>query len=132
VQDENVPGLNLVIVVTCDWKTADQQADKNWYDIISLMNVDRWFIDPLSAHQIISWILIIHGAVLLRKIGKPDNRRDDASLLGLEKTTKLVVEGAYRTIRHPFYSPLLFLGWERLYRVHAENEDVHPVCALGK
>jgi len=32
-------------------------------------------------------------------------------LLAFEKTTTLVTEGAYRYIRHPLYSSLLFLTW---------------------
>jgi protein-S-isoprenylcysteine O-methyltransferase Ste14 len=48
---------------------------------------------------------------LLRMIGKPDDRRSDMSLLGVEKTTTLVIVGAYRYIRHPLYSSLLFLAW---------------------
>jgi protein-S-isoprenylcysteine O-methyltransferase Ste14 len=83
-----------------------------------LLNIDSWFTNPFSVTQIISWILlvislflIIHGIILLRKIGKPNETRGDSTLLGLEKTTRLVVEGAYRYIRHPFYSSLLFLAW---------------------
>jgi len=34
----------------------------------------------------------------------------------MEKTTKLVVEGAYRYIRHPMYSSLLFLGWGAFFK----------------
>jgi protein-S-isoprenylcysteine O-methyltransferase Ste14 len=44
-------------------------------------------------------------------VGKPDSKRDDPSLLGMEKTTELVKVGAYRYIRHPLYSSLLFLSW---------------------
>jgi len=47
----------------------------------------------------------------LRRVGKPDSERDDPSLIGIEKTTELVTVGAYRYIRHPLYSSLLFLAW---------------------
>ncbi len=92
----------------------------SWESIAALilLNIDSWFTHPFSVTQIISWILliislflIIHGIILLRKIGKPNETRGDSTLLGLEKTTRLVVEGAYRYIRHPFYSSLLFLCW---------------------
>ena len=84
-----------------------------------LVNVNDWFRDPLSAHQIISWLmlilsafLVVHGIHLLRKIGKPDNQRnEDGPTIGFEKTTALIIVGAYKYIRHPLYSSLLFLAW---------------------
>ncbi len=83
-----------------------------------LLNSDYWFRDPFSLQQVISWLLLIfstvlaiHGAYLLRRIGKPDARRDDVPLIGIEKTTTLVTAGAYHYIRHPLYSSLLMLGW---------------------
>ncbi len=91
-----------------------------WEAILALilLNVDAWFRDPFSWHQIVSWtllmlslILVLHGAHLLRVAGKPDKRRDDASLVGIERTTALVTTGAFRYIRHPLYSSLVFLAW---------------------
>ncbi|MFC1726412.1 methyltransferase family protein [candidate division KSB1 bacterium] len=38
------------------------------------------------------------------------------SLLGIEKTTVLVTTGAYRYIRHPLYSSLLFLTWGAFFK----------------
>ena len=90
---------------------------------LTLLNLDVWFRDPFSWHQIISWpllviaaFLVIHGVQLLQEIGKPNAqrnnaRRDDGAKLELEKTTALVTVGAYRYIRHPLYSSLLFLAW---------------------
>lgn len=85
---------------------------------LALLNLDAWFVDPFSVHQIIAWFLliaslylVIEGMRLLRVIGRLDSEREDPSLLGLEKTTTLVTVGAYRYIRHPLYSSLLFLGW---------------------
>ena len=91
-----------------------------WVVILALvlLKVDVWFRDPFSWHQIISWCLLLaslflvaHGVHLLRQVGKPDERRDDATLVGFERTTRLVSTGAYRHIRHPLYSSLLFLAW---------------------
>jgi protein-S-isoprenylcysteine O-methyltransferase Ste14 len=91
-----------------------------WEAILALvlLNVDVWFHDPWSWNQVVSWcllmlslFLVIHGAYLLRRIGKPDRQREDASLVGIERTTTLVTEGAYRYIRHPLYSSLLCLAW---------------------
>jgi len=96
-----------------------------WISIVALilLNIDWWFDNPFSIYQMISWVLLIisaflitRGVILLQRIGKPDNKRNDASLLGMEKTTKLVVEGAYRYIRHPMYSSLLFLGWGAFFK----------------
>ena len=85
---------------------------------LALLNVDAWFRDPFSWHQIISWCLLLvslflvfHGVYLLRRIGKPNKQRDDTTLVGFERTSTLVTVGAYRHIRHPLYSSLLFLAW---------------------
>lgn len=92
-----------------------------WEFILALflLNVNYWFRDPFSAHQIISWLmlilsafLVIHGIQLLRKIGNPDSQRnEDGPTIGFEKTTALVITGAFKYIRHPLYSSLLFLAW---------------------
>ena len=91
-----------------------------WEAILALvlMNLDHWFAAPFSLHQMLSWplliislFLIIGGVRLFRKVGKLDEGRDSPSLIGIEKTTALVTVGLYRTIRHPFYSSLLFLAW---------------------
>ena len=85
---------------------------------LALMNSDHWFSDPFSWHQLISWpllvlsaVLVIAGVRLLRGMGQPDAGRDDVPLVAFEKTTTLVTTGAYRYIRHPLYSSLLFLAW---------------------
>ena len=91
-----------------------------WECILALvlLNAGFWFHDPFSIHQIVAWVLLIvasvlvlHGAYLLRVIGKPDARRKEDSLLEFEKTSELVTVGAFRYIRHPLYSSLLFLDW---------------------
>ncbi len=75
-----------------------------------LLNADVWFRDPFSLLQIVSWILLaicialaIHGFYMLRAIGKPSG--------DFEQTTVLVKRGAYKFIRHPLYSSLLFMAW---------------------
>ena len=80
-----------------------------------LLNVDYWFRDPFSPLQIVSWLLLIvalllaiHGFYLLRVIGKPSG--------DFEQTTVLVKRGAYKYIRHPLYSSLLFLAWGTLFK----------------
>jgi protein-S-isoprenylcysteine O-methyltransferase Ste14 len=91
-----------------------------WELLLALLclNLRRWFYQPFAPHQLLSWLLlaaslflVLQGVDLLRRRGAPDERRDEASLLGIEKTTVLVTSGAYAYIRHPLYSSLLFLGW---------------------
>lgn len=96
-----------------------------WEAILALilLNIDYWFYEPFSIHQTVSWpllivssFLVIEGFRLLRMVGKPANHRDDPSLIGIEKTTKLVTVGAYRYIRHPLYSSLVFLAWGAFFK----------------
>jgi protein-S-isoprenylcysteine O-methyltransferase Ste14 len=86
--------------------------------ILFLMNINYWFVVPFSLNQIIAWtfltislLLIIQGLKLFRQKGGIDQERGDLQLIGVERTTELVVIGIYGYIRHPFYSSLLFLGW---------------------
>ena len=53
----------------------------------------------------------VHGFQLLRTEGKLDHRRDDPTLLHIEKTTVLVTAGAYKYVRHPLYCAFLLLTW---------------------
>ncbi len=83
-----------------------------------LLNLDYWFHEPFSLRQIISWFLlmvsmfmVVHGFLLLRKMGKPESERIDPTLIGIEKTTRMVTVGAYRYIRHPIYSSALYGAW---------------------
>ncbi|NIO28660.1 MAG: isoprenylcysteine carboxylmethyltransferase family protein [Candidatus Latescibacteria bacterium] len=87
--------------------------------VLVLLNADRWFQDPFSARQIVSWlllavsiVLVVHGTYLLRIVGRPDNKRiDEVPLIGIEKTTSLVTVGAYKYIRHPMYGSGFYGTW---------------------
>ena len=87
--------------------------------VLFLLNVEKWFVDPFSWHQLIAWTLLfaslaplIFGVRSLRGRGHPtDKRPGDPSLLAFEKTTALVTTGIYAYIRHPLYSSLLLLAW---------------------
>ena len=79
--------------------------------ILSLifLNAESWFVDPLSCLQCISWfflfaslMLALHGFFLIKTKGKPAGDFED--------TTLLITNGAYRYIRHPLYTSLLFFG----------------------
>jgi protein-S-isoprenylcysteine O-methyltransferase Ste14 len=92
-----------------------------WEFILALilLNIGDWFHDPFASDQVISWILLIvsaflawHSVQLLRVVGNPNQeRKDDTTTIGFEKTTTLVTVGAYRYIRHPMYGSLLFFAW---------------------
>jgi len=103
-----------------------------WEAILALVlvNSGAWFSDPLSAFQIVSWIflmvslfLLSQGLSLILRVGKPDVRRDDETLLTFEKTSVLITAGLYRYVRHPLYSSLLFLAWGAFLK--------HPVWHSG-
>ena len=91
--------------------------------IIILLNINFWFKSPFCWNQVISWtfllisiFLAIHGFLLLSKSGQKDIGRTDNTLKDFEKTAKLVKTGAYRYIRHPLYSSLLFLAWGAFFK----------------
>lgn len=100
-----------------------------WEFILALflLNLEVWFRNPFSSHQLISWILLIvslvplaFGVQRLSTQGKPvDHREDDPQLLAFEKTTKLVTTGIYGYIRHPLYSSLLLLAWGIFFKYPA-------------
>ena len=85
---------------------------------LSISNLNFWFVDPFSAAQIFSWILlvialylVITGVILLKKRGKPNLGRDEKLLFHFEKTSELIDTGIYSYIRHPLYASLLCLTW---------------------
>ena len=92
----------------------------SWECMIALIVISyqKWFVNPFSATQIVSWLLLIisiylvyAGGSLLMKARKPGVVRVDEKLFRFEKTTELVTTGIFRYIRHPLYSSLLFLTW---------------------
>jgi len=90
-----------------------------------LLNVEAWFSNPFSWHQLISWFLLfasliplVFGVRALTSQGKPGRQREaEPQLLAFEKTTSLVTTGIYHYIRHPLYSSLLFLAWGIFFKV---------------
>jgi len=85
--------------------------------------LDQWFRDPL--------FLVLHGVYLLRHLGTPAKERQGEPLLAFERTTKLVTEGAYRYIRHPLYSSLLFLTWGILLKLPVPLTTAIALAATG-
>ena len=106
------------IIIVFSWKSLGQPRSHGFYRFFSweiilaliLVNAEVWFHDPFSILHIISWLLLIasiimaaHGFYLLKVVGRPKQ--------GIEDTTQLVIVGAYKYVRHPLYSSLLFLAW---------------------
>ena len=97
-----------------------------WECILALvlMNAPHWMKNPFASFcqfisgllLLVSIFLVVHGVHLLKVIGKPNQNRSDAELLAFEKTSHLVTVGAYKYIRHPLYSSLLFLAWGAFFK----------------
>lgn len=86
--------------------------------LLYVLNLPTWYDDVEAFHQIlatlffmVSFFMILTGALQLRMFGKPDSKRDDVPMLHFEKTTILVTTGIYQYIRHPIYGSLFFLCW---------------------
>ena len=91
-----------------------------WECILGLIwiNLPVWGADPLALSQRVAMVLFmasiwlpLHAFRLLRRFGQPGAARQDAALIGFEKTTMLVTAGAFRYIRHPMYTALICLAW---------------------
>ncbi len=85
---------------------------------ILVSNITYWFRDPLSWHQVVSWLLlilsvypVIDGLYRFKAAGRINRERNDPTLFGFEHTTSLITTGVYRYIRHPMYASLLYLNW---------------------
>jgi protein-S-isoprenylcysteine O-methyltransferase Ste14 len=83
-----------------------------------ISNIRFWFKDPLSVHQVISWILlfisiypVVDGLYRFKVAGRINRERKDPTLFGFEHTTSLITTGVYRFIRHPMYASLLYVTW---------------------
>jgi protein-S-isoprenylcysteine O-methyltransferase Ste14 len=107
-----------VVIFVVSWQFLRNPRSHGFYRffafesilILILLNLENWISDPFSVHQIVSWlllfvsiVLVAHGIYLLHVVGRPKS--------GIESTTMLVIAGAYKYIRHPLYSSLLFLAW---------------------
>lgn len=123
--------LLSVFLVLYSWRSLRDFKSHGFYRFFAweailaliLLNLNYWFFQPLSIHQIISWLLlitslflVIEGVRLLRMVEKSGSRRSDPSLREFEKTTELVKLSIYRYIRHPLYSSLLFLCWGAFFK----------------
>lgn len=105
-------------IVAISWKSLSDTRSHGFFRffafegmlILFLTNRRRWFHDPFSILQIISWVLLCvsfvlaaYGFYLLIARGKPSG--------DFENTTFIVTGGVYKYIRHPLYASLLLLTW---------------------
>ena len=120
-------GTGSIILIAISWKSLLKPRSHGFYRFLAwecilllfVVNVKYWFNYPFAWYQLIAWILLFASLIplglgihSLRTRGKPATKREgDDSLLGFEKTTRLVTTGVYHYIRHPLYSSLLLLGW---------------------
>jgi protein-S-isoprenylcysteine O-methyltransferase Ste14 len=158
-------GIGTMPFVLVSWKSLRHVSSHGFYRFFAweillgllLLNIRGWFQNPFAWYQLISWILLIGSLVLviqavrlLREIGKSNTSRSDPALLGLEKTSRLVMVGLYRYIRHPMYSSLLFLAWGIFFKspswldgglallctifliVTARVEEQEDICFFGE
>jgi protein-S-isoprenylcysteine O-methyltransferase Ste14 len=98
--------------------------------LLVLLNAGSWFKDPFSPRQIVSWILLlssaalaIHGFWMLRTLGRPAG--------AIENTSRLVMEGAYRYVRHPLYSTILLGAWGAFLKDVSVAGGLLAVLACG-
>jgi protein-S-isoprenylcysteine O-methyltransferase Ste14 len=118
-------------LVAVSWRALRKPGSHGFYRFFAwecilgllLLNAEVWFHNPLSWHQIISWILlvfslvlVISGVRLLHKLGAQRSNRVDRDTYDFEKTTQLVTSGMYAYIRHPLYSSLLCLAWGAFFK----------------
>ena len=73
------------------------------------LNAQLWFFNPLSWHQILSWILLV-GSLVLAVSGFFLIKTRGAPAGDFEDTTTLITTGVYRYTRHPLYSSLIALA----------------------
>lgn len=119
-------GILSILIIVISWRTLFNFKSHGFYRFISweciawlfASNYKYWFENAFSLNQIFSWIfliisgyLIIIGVILMKRIGKPDKKRNTKNLYQFEQTTELVDKGIFKYIRHPLYSSLIFLTW---------------------
>lgn len=90
-----------------------------------VLNVNRWFQDPFSPYQLVSWALLCISLIPLGlggyayfKRAKPQTRNNaEKHLFAFERTSELVTTGVYAYIRHPMYSSMLYLTWGIFFKL---------------
>jgi len=119
-------GILSIFILAISWRTLFSFKSHGFYRFFSweciawlfAANYKYWFKNAFSFNQILSWFflitsvyLVIYGAIIMKKAGKPDKKRGEKNLYQFEQTTEMIDTGIFRYIRHPLYSSLLFLTW---------------------
>lgn len=82
-------------------------------------NSSRWFHNPASLRQIVSWFILGAATVLAARGVSVTRSVERAQHRFIEDTVTVVEVGAYRLIRHPVYASLLLFGWGRFFKAVA-------------
>ena len=119
-------GLGTLVLLALSWRALQRPKSHGFYRFFAweailgllVLNGPVWFVDRFAAHQLASWALLFAsllvlfpGLYQLRRIGRPNQQRQDAELFAFERTSQLVTSGIFRLIRHPLYASLLLLAW---------------------
>jgi len=119
-------GVLSLLITAASWRSLFSTKNHGFYRFFSwecmawllASNYKYWFVNPFSAAQIASWILLcyagylaIMGLILMIRKGKPRSTRDEKTLFQFEKTTQLIDTGVFKYTRHPLYASLIFLTW---------------------
>ncbi len=75
-----------------------------------LLNIERWFRNPLSPAQLLSWFLV-SASILLAAEAVYWMPSGSKAVPAAGEVATLVKIGAYKYIRHPLYASLFVLGW---------------------
>ena len=117
-------GILSLPVIFISWKTLFRFGTHGFYRFFSwecilwllATNFKYWLDNPFIVTQLLSWAFLfisiyflLSGALLLKKMGKPNKERNEVGLYKFELTSRLVDSGIFKYIRHPLYSSLLFL-----------------------
>ncbi len=89
---------------------------------LAVVNQARWFTEPGSPVQIVSWLCLLAALVLggLGVYPLPSVQRKPA---GEEAAPAPERRGIYKYIRHPLYAAAFFLGWAMFFKSLASLAD---------
>jgi protein-S-isoprenylcysteine O-methyltransferase Ste14 len=118
--------IGSIPIIYLSWRSLGSTKNHGFFRFFAweiifwllVINIRFWFKNPLSWHQIISWILllisifpVVDGLYRFKAAGRINRERKDPTLFDFEHTTSLITTGVFRYIRHPMYASLLYLTW---------------------
>lgn len=118
--------IGSIMIVYLSWRSLGSIKNHGFFRFLAwelmlwllISNIRYWFLNPLSVHQLFSWLFLIvaifavlDGLYRFKVAGKINRERNDPTLFGFEHTTQLITSGIYRYIRHPMYASLVYLTW---------------------